>query len=417
MARTWLAIRVELLGGRGEDLWPYPGRMVAVGPSHTFHDVAEAIDDAFARWDRAHLRQFTLASGVLVTDQESGAEFAGSSFGPFPLKPLVLDQAKVARTVEPGDEFSYVFDLGDEWTHLCTVGSSKVDPREVLGIVPKRPLPYGGWGSIPDQYGRRWDGDTGEESIPQRPSTPHPMLTGRWPNEGPVELVNLADLRGATYRGDIAAIVAAVQGREIDDLLQHVGTAAEVVLASDPQAGEALALSVVNRLRERDAPGDDVLAEDLLAWLRGLPVVAGAVPVDLSEVATMLEGDQGEPGGYLDLRSGEIVPEFLTDPAEVGEDGVIDIDAEPDRWLELNRLGSRDGWGDMAAFTARERNSHVRQRLESAIQGRGAFRRFRDVLAEEGLIDRWRGYSDDRSIGRAREYLAGRGVRAVPPTR
>jgi hypothetical protein len=34
------------------------------------------------------------------------------------------------------------------------VGEVKVDPLEVLGIRPDVPLPYWGWGSIPDQYGR-----------------------------------------------------------------------------------------------------------------------------------------------------------------------------------------------------------------------------------------------------------------------
>jgi hypothetical protein len=55
----------------------------------------------------------------------------------------------------PGDEFLYVFDFGDDWHHLCTVGSEKVDPLEVLGIRPAAPLPYFGWGDLPDQYGRR----------------------------------------------------------------------------------------------------------------------------------------------------------------------------------------------------------------------------------------------------------------------
>ncbi len=28
------------------------------------------------------------------------------------------------------------FDLGDDWTHLCTVGPERIDPEEELGIVP-----------------------------------------------------------------------------------------------------------------------------------------------------------------------------------------------------------------------------------------------------------------------------------------
>ena len=57
----WWSVRVELLaGGIAGRLWPRPGRIFAVAPFHTFHVFAEAIDDAFARWDRSHLHQFEL---------------------------------------------------------------------------------------------------------------------------------------------------------------------------------------------------------------------------------------------------------------------------------------------------------------------------------------------------------------------
>jgi hypothetical protein len=68
-----------------------------------------------------------------------------------------------------GEQFVYVFDLGDDWTHLCTVGPERVDPLETLGIVPYEPLPYFGWGDISDQYRRRWDGDDGETPPPDDP--------------------------------------------------------------------------------------------------------------------------------------------------------------------------------------------------------------------------------------------------------
>lgn len=82
MARTWLSVTVELLGGRGEKLWPWPGRVFAVAPSHTFRRLAEAIDDGFARWDLAHLSMFTLADGSVISDVETVQEMASSSFGP-----------------------------------------------------------------------------------------------------------------------------------------------------------------------------------------------------------------------------------------------------------------------------------------------------------------------------------------------
>lgn len=48
MARTWLSIKVDLVGGRGERLWPRPDRVLAAARRHTFEELAATID-AFAR--------------------------------------------------------------------------------------------------------------------------------------------------------------------------------------------------------------------------------------------------------------------------------------------------------------------------------------------------------------------------------
>ena len=146
MARTWLQIRVELLGGRDIDCEPPPGRVFIVGPSHSFEQLAEAIDAAFARWDLSHLHEFELPDGRRVG-------FPSDEYAP----DLVWEDhatLKVARELKPGEEFSYVFDLGDDWRHRCRVLADKVDPAEEYGAPPKRPVPIWGWGWIPDQYGR-----------------------------------------------------------------------------------------------------------------------------------------------------------------------------------------------------------------------------------------------------------------------
>lgn len=127
-----------------------------------------------------------------------------------------------------------------------------------------------------------------------------------------------------------------------------------------------------------------------------------------------LKGDPAvSSGGYLDLRTGEVLPELLFDPFIVGEDDAIDMDEEPDCWLELQRFGSRDGWRDMDAFAARQR------RCGSAWSGRSRARvrsrRFRDLVCEEGLAEPWHSFSSDREQGRAREYLAGEGIRVGRP--
>ena len=35
--------------------------------------------------------------------------------------------------LHPGEQFAYVFDLGDDWARLCTVGARRIGPVEVLG--------------------------------------------------------------------------------------------------------------------------------------------------------------------------------------------------------------------------------------------------------------------------------------------
>ena len=158
--RTWLSLRVELVEGRGERFWPRPGRQFAAARTHTFAQLATAIDDAFARWDRAHLHEFTLADGQRIGRPDPDFDTADQ---------VLDDRRTTLGRLRAGEQLVYVFDFGDDWTHLCTVGERRVDPLETLGILPEGPLPYFGWGELPDQYGRRWDSDDGESPIPRDP--------------------------------------------------------------------------------------------------------------------------------------------------------------------------------------------------------------------------------------------------------
>ena len=72
MARTWPSIRVDLIEGHGEQYWPRPGRILTAACSRTFKQLANAVDDTFARWDRSHLQEFTLADGRRLCDPDPG---------------------------------------------------------------------------------------------------------------------------------------------------------------------------------------------------------------------------------------------------------------------------------------------------------------------------------------------------------
>lgn len=170
-ARTWISIRVELVEGRGQRYWPRPGRLFAAARSHSFAQLASAIDDAFARWDRSHLHEFELADGTRIGmhDLESGHE------------DLLDEMREKLSRLQTSQQFIDVFDLGDDWTHLCTVVEAGIDPRDALGVVPNAPLPYFGWGNIPDQYGRAWAEEDDDAPTPLDPElTDLPPLRPGW---------------------------------------------------------------------------------------------------------------------------------------------------------------------------------------------------------------------------------------------
>lgn len=116
---------------------------VASSRSHTFGQLALAINSAFARWDLAHLYQFTRANGDVLGQPELDD-----------VDDLIDAELAKLDVLACGEQFAFEFDFGDGWTHLCTVGNDMIDPSAELGVTPRGPLAYFGWGAMPDQYGR-----------------------------------------------------------------------------------------------------------------------------------------------------------------------------------------------------------------------------------------------------------------------
>lgn len=82
-----------------------------------------------------------------------------------------LDHAKlkVAREVKVDAEFAYVFDLGDNWRHRCTVLGEKADPAEEYGSTPKAPVAiWGGARSPISTAGGPWPSSTCELQVSWR---------------------------------------------------------------------------------------------------------------------------------------------------------------------------------------------------------------------------------------------------------
>jgi hypothetical protein len=160
VARTWLSVTVELVEGAGYRFWPRPGRVVAAARTHTFAQLATAIDVSFGRWDLSHLWQFELPGHVYVApeDPEWQSDGGGGS-------KVLAGNSRLSR-LAVGDELVYQFDPGDAWLHICRVADGRIDPLEELGDAPAEPTAYDGWGILPDQYLRRFREDDGETPVP-----------------------------------------------------------------------------------------------------------------------------------------------------------------------------------------------------------------------------------------------------------
>ena len=81
------------------------------------------------------------------------------------------------------------------------------------------------------------------------------------------------------------------------------------------------------------------------------------------------------------------------------------------RYIPVDRQDSREGYRDMELFVRRVEDEGLQDRLWRAIQGRGAFRMFKDVLLDHLEVrERWFAFRDARHEARARAFLERHGI-------
>lgn len=164
------------------------------------------------------------------------------------------------------------------------------------------------------------------------------------------------------------------------------------------------------------------------------------VRVDLDELAIALDTDFSELHQYLDLETGRIIPvmeEIAWELEEIydeiydeegnrlvtleeylqqrdGPDWQKEMMLEADRveqgygtrYIRVERDEPYDDYRDMERFIGTVEDAHLRERLWSAIQGRGAFRRFKDLLARHPQVrEDWFGFKDARLQRRVANWL------------
>ena len=119
--------------------------------------------------------------------------------------------------------------------------------------------------------------------------------------------------------------------------------------------------------------------------------------VDLGALAEALEDHSDTIQWFIDPATGRIIP-WMEDGDEPcpDEQGARGIDPIP----------TGEAYGDMQDFVARVQDRRAADLLGRAIEGRGAFRRFKDTLFEfPELRDTWFKFHDVRMRRRAIEWL------------
>lgn len=124
--------------------------------------------------------------------------------------------------------------------------------------------------------------------------------------------------------------------------------------------------------------------------------------VDFAELAEAMEDHSDWCTWYLSRVTGAL--RFVSD--ETLDEGGEDLGDDPD-WVVVEPLASREAYRDMADFVRRVPDRRAAELLGRAIEGRGAFRRFKDTLFEfDELRTKWFEFHDVRMRRRAIGWLA-----------
>ncbi len=130
--------------------------------------------------------------------------------------------------------------------------------------------------------------------------------------------------------------------------------------------------------------------------------VRAVTDIDVAGVADALDNASGDIRWWYEPATGRVEP-------DVTDNHLDDLADEGDRdheMLLVESLGSRDSYRDMVDFANAVGDPRAAQLLTRALEGRGAFRRFRDTIdAFDELRPQWLAYRRAASERRAITWL------------
>jgi len=137
------------------------------------------------------------------------------------------------------------------------------------------------------------------------------------------------------------------------------------------------------------------------------------VPVDWEALENAFENNAPEVHSYLQIMTGDVIRIV---------DGVADPQlhariAADSRYLRIEAVSSREQYRWMERYIPTVEDPKLRARLEVSIDGKGAFRRFKDVLMAFGPErERWFTYRSERLRTFMEAWLAAHNIKASPRT-
>lgn len=135
------------------------------------------------------------------------------------------------------------------------------------------------------------------------------------------------------------------------------------------------------------------------------------VPVDWEALEDAFENNAPEVHSYLHLTTGEVlrVVDGVADPQMHAR-----ISADPN-YLRIDPVSSREQYRWMERFIPMVDDAELRGKLAHAIDGKGAFRRFKDVLMTYAADrERWFAFRSERLRTFMEAWLNAHAIQAVP---
>jgi hypothetical protein len=139
--------------------------------------------------------------------------------------------------------------------------------------------------------------------------------------------------------------------------------------------------------------------------------LAREVPVDWESLEDAFENNAPEVHSYLHLTTGEVlrVVDGVADPqmhVRIASDG---------NYLRIDPVSSREQYRWMERFIPMVEDDELRTKLTQAIDGKGAFRRFKDVLMSYAADrEKWFTFRSERLKTFMEAWLSAHAIRATP---